>query len=49
MCRQNQALGLAIIGFAAGLLIGSCCELTFGIFFIGIGGVCFGLSMLKKK
>ena len=49
MCRQNQALGLTVIGFSAGLLIGCCCELTFGVFFVGIGGICLGLGLIKKK
>lgn len=49
MCRQNQALGLAVIAFFAGLFIGSCCELTFGVFLIGIGGIVLGLGLIKKK
>lgn len=49
MCRQNQALGLAVIGFSAGLFIGSCCELTFGLFLLGIGGIALGLGLMKKK
>ncbi|MBR2889281.1 MAG: hypothetical protein IKC09_03280 [Oscillospiraceae bacterium] len=49
MCRQNQALGLAVIGFSAGLLLGSMYELTFGLFLLAVGGVCLGLGLLKKK
>lgn len=49
MCRQNQALGLTVIGFCAGLFIGCGCEMTFGVFLIGIGGICLGLGLLRKK
>ena len=49
MCRQNQALGLAVIAFSAGLLLGSMYDLTFGLFLIGVGGVALGLCLLKKK
>lgn len=49
MCRQNQALGLAVIAFSAGLLLGSMCEMSFGVFLLGMGGVCLGLTLLKKK
>ena len=49
MCRQNQTLGLAVIAFSAGLLLGSMCELSFGVFLLGIGGICLGMLLLKKK
>lgn len=49
MCRQNQALGLAVIAFSAGLLLGSMCEFSFGVFLLGIGGLGLGLLLLKKK
>lgn len=49
MCRQNQALGMAVIAFCAGLLLGGCCEFGFGLFFIGVGGCGLGLGLLKKK
>lgn len=49
MCRQNQALGMAVIAFCAGLLLGGWCEAGLGIFFVGIGGICLGMGLLKKK
>lgn len=49
MCRQNQAFGLAVIAFSAGLFVGCSCELTFGVFIIGVGGICLGLGLIKKK
>lgn len=49
MCRQNQAIGLVVIAFSAGLLLGSVCELSFGLFLVGIGGIALGLCLLKKK
>ncbi len=49
MCRQNQALGLVIIAFSTGLLLGACCEFGFGLFLIGIGGIALGMCILKKK
>ena len=49
MCRQNHALGMTVIGFSVGLFIGCCCELTFGVFLIGIGGCCLGFGLLKKR
>ena len=49
MCRQNQALGLTVIGFSAGLLLGSMYELTFGMFLLALGGICLGLSLLRKN
>ena len=49
MCRQNHALGLAIVAFFGGLFIGCCCELTFGVFFIGIGGIFLGFGLMRKK
>lgn len=49
MCRQNQALGFAVITFSAGLLLGSICEMSFGVFLLGIGGIGLGLLLLQKK
>ena len=49
MCRQNQAVGLAVIAFSAGLLLGACCEMSFGLFLIAIGGIALGLCLIKKK
>ncbi len=49
MCRQNQALGLAVIAFSAGLLLGSMCEFSFGVFLLGVGGIALGALFLKKK
>lgn len=49
MCRQNQALGLAVVAFSAGLLLGSVCELSFGLFLISIGGIALGFCLLKRK
>lgn len=49
MCRQNQALGLAVIAFSAGLLLGSMCAFSFGVFLLGMGGISLGLLLLKKK
>lgn len=49
MCRQNQAMGLAIIAFSAGLFVGSCCQLSFGLFLVGFGGLIVGFGMIKKK
>jgi hypothetical protein len=49
MCRQNQAIGLAVVTFSAGLLLGSMCELSFGVFLLGLGGISLGLLLLKKK
>lgn len=49
MCRQNQALGLAVVAFFGGLFIGCCCEMSFGVFLIGVGGICLGLGLMKKK
>lgn len=49
MCRQNHALGLAVITFSAGLLLGCMCDLSFGVFLLGVGGICLGTVLLKKK
>ena len=49
MCRQNQALGLAVIAFSAGLLLGSMCEMGFGVFLIGVGGISLGCTLIGKK
>lgn len=49
MCRQNQALGLAVITFSAGLLLGCMCEMGFGVCLLGIGGIALGAMLLKKK
>ena len=49
MCRQNQALGLAVIAFSAGLLLESMCDLSFGVFLLGVGGIALGLLLVKKK
>lgn len=49
MCRHNQAVGLAIAAFFAGILLGACCEMGFGLFLIVVGGIILGLGLLKKK
>lgn len=49
MCRQNQVVGLAVIAFSAGLLLGACCEMGFGLFLIALGGIALGLGLLKKR
>lgn len=49
MCRQNQALGLAVVAFSAGLLLGCMCELSFGVFLLGVGGIGLGVLVVKKK
>ena len=39
----------AVIAFSAGLLLGSMCEMGFGVFLLGVGGISLGLLLLKKK
>ncbi len=49
MCRQHQVLGYVTAAFSAGLVLGSFCEFGFGIFLVGMAGVCLGFSLAKKK
>lgn len=49
MCRQNQAFGLALLAFSAGLWIGSCVEFGFGVFVVIVGGFAGGFTLLQKK
>ena len=49
LCRQNYALGLAVVTFSAGLLLGCMCQMSFGVFLLGVGGICLGLMLMKKK
>lgn len=49
MCRHNQVLGIALIAFGIGVLLGLWLEGGFICHCIGFGVLIFGCSMLRKK
>ena len=48
MCRRNHLIGLAVLFFGLGLVVGHCLESAFLCIWGGVGLICFGLCMLKK-
>lgn len=49
MCRQSQLLGLILISFGAGALIGCWLASDFLASCIGIGAAALGVLVLNKK
>ena len=49
MCRQNQLLGVAILGFGLGMLIGIWLDGGFFGHCFALGMAVCGLCMLRRK
>jgi len=49
MCRRNQLFGMALAGFGLGLLMAGLFKSGFFCGCVGIGAICAGLVILKKK
>ncbi len=49
MCRKNQLLGVALIAFGLGLLVGCWWESEFARNCCGIGLLAGGILLLQKK
>lgn len=48
MCRRNQLLGVALLGFGAGLLLAWCIESVFWCSFFGVGSLLAGIFVLQR-
>ena len=48
MCRKNQMLGFALLGFGAGLMIACHVTSVFWCSLFGIGALLVGLTLLQK-
>ncbi|MBQ9762401.1 MAG: hypothetical protein IJV82_04915 [Oscillospiraceae bacterium] len=49
MCRRDQILGIALLAFGLGLLVGSWIDTHFWRVFFGIGLTAGGVLVLVKK
>lgn len=49
MCRRNQLIGLTVLGFGLGLLIGCWLESGFIRIFFAVIALLAGLLLLQKK
>ena len=49
MCRRNQLLGMLLVGFGVGLLVAGLFESGFFCGCLGIGAICLGFGMQRKK
>lgn len=49
MLRRKQVLGLAVISFGLGMLVGCGFSSAFWCCALGLGGVAFGFLLLQKK
>jgi hypothetical protein len=49
MCRRNHLLGVSILAFGLGILVGYSLESWFLCFFGGIGLMIFGICTMRQK
>lgn len=49
MCRRNQLLGLGLLAFGLGLVVGCWMESEFVCNCLGIGLIAVGVLVLQKK
>lgn len=49
MCRRNQLIGVAAVGFGLGLLAAGLFESAFFCGFLGIGAIVVGVIVMQKK
>ena len=49
MCRRSQLQGCSILFFGLGVMIGHCLESWFLCSFGGLGLICLGLAVTRRR